>query len=154
MRFILALLVLLVPLSSGAQTQEQRVLAAVLAAEGADQGTEGMLAIAEVIRQRSVLLRCTPLSAATRRNKKTGFWAFSCLNGLGPTRLTARISRRPEFRDALVIARRLTDNPASLGNRTRGATFFTRKTEKPRWARGSNPVLVLGDHAFYRLPFP
>lgn len=137
-----------------AQTRDQRILAAVVAAEAADQGTQGMLAVAEVIRARSVLMRRPPVVVVQQRNKASGIWAFSCLNRLGPDLLVRRISRRPEYKRALAIARKLTDDPAALGNLTRGATFFTRKTETPRWARGEKPVLVLGDHAFYRLPFP
>jgi len=147
-------LVLCAQFSVCAQSYEHRVIAAVIVAEAADQGTTGMRAVGEVIHARSVKLDCRPLAVVTQRNRSSGVWAFSCLNGVGPKHLVIRLQNSPEFATALRIARQVVDQPAHLGNTTRGATFFTKKSETPKWARGKRPTVVIGDHAFYRLPVP
>ena len=35
---------------------------------------------------------------------------------------------------------------------TQRATHFAHKQEKPHWTAGHLPVVILGNHAFYRLP--
>ncbi len=43
------------------------------------------------------------------------------------------------------------NEPHKLKNLTRGANHFTKKQETPYWAINQTPVVVIGNHAFYRL---
>ena len=135
---------------ASAQTYEQKVVAAVLMGEAWDQGSKGMSAVAEVIHQRCVETGQTPLQVVTQGKFKHR--AFSCMNGRTPTGMVQRFNREADFsRVALPLAMR--QWPANFVGATRLATHFTRKEEKPWWAKGYKPVVIIGDHAFYRLPW-
>ncbi len=133
-----------------AQTWAEKVVAAVLVGEAGNQGCVGMQAVAEVVRERSQQLGKTPIAVVQVGNGS--HCAFSCLNGTTSAALVRKHAAKPEYAVALQLARQLSRQPDSLGNRTRRATHFTRKEERPWWARGYRPVAVIGDHAFYRLP--
>jgi len=145
---ILALLMLLDPVLY-AQPYQEKVVAAVLVAEASSEGVRGMKAVAEVIRQRSRDTSKTPLQVVTKGNRQRR--AFSCLNGKTPDSLYRHWCRDENYGNALKIAATLVHNPQSLGNSTYQATHYTRKREKPYWARGKKPVAVIGQHAFYKL---
>ncbi len=137
----------LLPLVATAQPYQHKVVAAVILGEAACQGTDGMMAVGEVISQRAKLSRLTPLQVVCKRK------AFSCLNGRTPDQLVRKQSKQAEYAEALRVARLVVDAPQRLPGIARGATHFTRADERPRWARGVRPVLVLKDHAFYKLPY-
>jgi len=134
-----------------ADTYQHRVVAAVLMGEAWGEGERGMLAVGEVIHQRAADKSLTPLQVVTKR-AKSGKYAFSCLNGRGPENLVKKYWKEPVFQQALVIARIVCDEPEKLPGITHGANYFTRKEEKPEWARGRKPVAVVKAHAFYRAP--
>ena len=148
-------LLLIVALAIAAQSQsyEAKVIAAVLVGEAGNQGTAGLSAVAEVIRQRCVEMRKTPLQVVLASNR-AGCHAFSCLNRTSPARLILKHQKREpkEFQIALNLADRLLRAPHTLPYATKQATHFTRKEEKPWWAKGHRPVVIIKDHAFYRLP--
>jgi spore germination cell wall hydrolase CwlJ-like protein len=137
----------LLPLASLAQTYQHRVVAAVILGEAACQGSNGMLAVGEVISQRAKLSGATPLQVVCKRK------AFSCLNGRSPDQLVRKQSKQAGYPEALRVARLVVDAPQRLPGIAKGATHFTRADERPSWARGVRPVLVLKDHAFYKLPY-
>lgn len=129
------------------QTYQHKVVAAVILGEAACQGRAGMIAVGEVISRRAQLRGQSPLAVVTTRK------AFSCLNRMTPEQLVRKQSRQPGYAEALRIAQVAVDAPERLPGITRGATHFTRSDERPTWARGVRPVLILGDHAFYRLRY-
>jgi hypothetical protein len=131
--------------SLSAATYGQEVLASVLLAEARGEGEAGMMAVAEVVHRRAVQAGVTPLAVL-----KPG--AFSSLNGTTRSALLRRFKSNPLFPKALEISRLTYNEPARLANLTRGATHFTHKRERPYWSRGIQPVAVIGNHAFYRLP--
>jgi spore germination cell wall hydrolase CwlJ-like protein len=133
------------PLALSAATYGQEVLAAVLLAEARGEGTDGMRAVAEVVRRRADDRGVSMLSVL-----KPG--AFSSLNGTSRDALLRHFHRHPLFPQALAIARVAYNRPAELGNLTRGANHFTHKNEKPYWSAGYRPVVIIGNHAFYLLP--
>lgn len=133
------------------QTYQEKVVAAVLMAEAWCQGEKGMTAVGEVIATRAQWRHITPLRVVTAQNKKSGIHAFACLNGTTPDRLVSRYQKQEDFALALSIARSVVRAPDQLPGVARGADHFTRKEEKPYWARGHRPVAIIGDHAFYRL---
>ena len=150
MKFAAILLAILCARAVTAQTYEQKVVAAVLMGEAWNQGADGMRAVAEVIHQRSLETRQTPFQVVTHgtfRNR-----AFRCLNRRTPADLVSHFQQYPDYaRVALPMA--MWQWPARYVGITRSATHFTRKGEKPSWARGYTPVAVVGAHAFYRLPW-
>lgn len=129
------------------QTYQHKVVAAVILGEAACQGRTGMIAVGEVISRRAQLKSQSPLAVVTTHK------AFSCLNRQSPENLVRKQSHQPGYDEALRIARLVVDAPDRLPGITRGATHFTRADERPAWARGIKPVLILGDHAFYRLRY-
>jgi N-acetylmuramoyl-L-alanine amidase len=144
------LLLLLLGLGSfatnlSAATYGQEVLAAVLLAEARGEGEVGMRAVAEVVRRRADAQGVSMLVVL-----KPG--AFSSLNGTNRDALLRRFHRHAQFPQALEIARLAYNRPEALGNLTRGANHFTHKRERPYWSDGYRPVVIIGNHAFYRLP--
>lgn len=138
-------ILLLLASAACGQTYEERVVAAVLMGEAWNQGAHGMTAVGEVISQRVKLLGKTPAQVVTARRQ------FSCLDYSTPAKLVARFHREPDFKTALRIAQQVCRTPESLPGITARATNYTRREERPVWARGKKPVVVIGDHAFYRL---
>jgi N-acetylmuramoyl-L-alanine amidase len=126
-------------------TYGQEVLAAVLLAEARGEGEVGMRAVAEVVRRRADAKGVSMLSVL-----KPG--AFSSLNGTDRDALLRRFHGHALFPKALAIARIAYNRPEALGDLTRGANHFTHKRERPYWSAGLQPVVVIGNHAFYRLP--
>src|SRR4029077_20305398 len=115
--------------SLGAATYEQRVIAGVIAGEASNQGRAGV----------------------THGNRR-GTYAFSCLNRTTPPALVRKWHSDPSYETALKLAQLLCETPEKLPDTTRSANFFTQVGEKPEWARGRKPVVVIKDHAFYRIP--
>ena len=121
------------------QPWPDKVVAAVVLGEAADQGRLGMLAVAEVIHTRCAQKHLTQYQVVTQRR------AFACLDRSTPERLVNKWQDQPEFSLALQLVA-LRQFPGI----TCGATHFTRKNEKPLWAVNKKPVVVIGRHAFYR----
>lgn len=138
-------ILLLLACTACGQTYEERVVAAVLMGEAWNQGEHGMTAVGEVISQRVKQLGKTPAQVVVARKQ------FSCLDYSTPAKLVARFHREPDFKVALRIAQQVCRAPESLPGITARATNYTRREERPVWARGKKPVVVIGDHAFYRL---
>ncbi len=136
-------------LASRGQPYQQRAVAAVLMGEARSEGVRGMTAVAEVIHQRAVEKGRTPLQVVSARRGR--IHAFSCVNGTTLDRLIRRFSRQPVYQEALQLAQEVCEDPERLPGITMGANHFTRATERPYWAKGSQPVAVIGQHAFYRL---
>ena len=132
---------------SCAQPQAHKNVAAIIIAEASSEGTNGMKLVAEVIQQRMRDKGWTALRVVTagRRHDR----AFSCLNHRTLGSLVESARRDEHYGFALRLAA-LVDLPQRVGTATRGATHYTRKEEKPYWARGKKPVVVIGHHAFYR----
>ena len=125
---------------------EERAVAAVIVAEaGGEHAARPMrsaaqIAVAEVIARRAKIRGLTRLQVIQERGQ------FSCLLHTSLERLMRQAQRHQGYGEALEIAQ-----AASYPNLTHGATHFTRKTERPYWAIGLHPVVVIGNHAFYRL---
>jgi N-acetylmuramoyl-L-alanine amidase len=131
------------------QTHEEQAVAAVLMGEAWSEGARGMTAVAEVIHQRAIEKGRTPLQIVTARRRRVH--AFSCLNGATLDRLIHQFRQEPDYQHALQLAQTVCQTPDRLPGLTLGANHFTRATERPYWAKGKRPVVVIGRHAFYRL---
>lgn len=149
-RLLFALLMVLVECAFAALTEEQ-VVAAVIAQEARGEGTAGMTAVGEVIARRAQEKKTSALKVVTFRVGKKH--AFSSLNRTTPEKLHARMKDEAGYDEAYRIACVVCRSPQDLPNTTKNATHFTLKTEKPYWAKGRKPLVVIGRHAFYRLPY-
>ncbi len=78
-------------------------------------------------------------------------WQFACWSRTDPRR---REMLGLAADDARLAAARLIADAAldgRLGDPTRGADHCHRHNERPAWARGRRPLVVIGRHHFYRL---
>jgi len=130
---------------AGAQssTYGQRIVAAVLMGEAEGEGEAGMLAVAEVVRNRAVERGRSPLQVVCQKR------AFSCLNGKTPEQLYQEHCRSPLFKVALRIAKTLYNSPEDLPGTTQGATFYDHRGATPPWLSEVRQVAIIGQHVFY-----
>lgn len=130
-------------------TYEERAVASVLMGEAWSDGAPGMIAVGEVIHQRTLDKREAPLQIISAHHGKVH--AFSCLNGKSIDQLIEKFSPEPQFQTALQLASIVCRAPERLPNITNAANHYTRVSERPYWARGKRPVAIIGNHAFYKL---
>jgi len=149
MKWLLPFLFSCAPWVLPAQTYQEKAIAAVLMGEAWSEGVQGMSAVAEVIHQRALEKGWTPLHVVTAHRGR--IHAFSCLNGTSLDHLIQKFSAQPDYRRALQLAKTVCCDPNRLPGLTRSANHYTRATERPAWAAGRQPVIVIGRHAFYRL---
>jgi N-acetylmuramoyl-L-alanine amidase len=146
MKLIATLLLVLLPLAARAEiksTYGQRVVAAVLMGEARGEGEVGMSAVAEVIRNRAQQAGKSPLEIVLKKGE------FSCLNGTTPEALYRKFARMKTYQVALRVAKTCYNTPDMLGNKTRGATFYDQKKNRPPWLADVRLVASIGNHNFY-----
>jgi hypothetical protein len=74
------------------------------------------------------------------------------LNRAKPGELIVRFEKMPLYQEALRIARTVIQTPAELPGLAAGADHFERiGAPIPHWARGREPVAVVGGHQFWLL---
>lgn len=144
-----SILLLLLVQTAPAQTQQEKVVAAVLMGEARGEGEQGMLAVAEVISQRSKEKRQTPLQVVTHKVKSVH--AFSCLNNTTPDALVAKFQKESLYATAVRVAQTACQTPDRLPGITKQATHFSVTGKTPWWAKDQKPVAVVGRHTFYRM---
>ena len=149
MKWFALLYLCIMQLAASAQTYQEKAVAAVLMGEAWSEGLSGMTAVAEVVHQRAEEKGQAPLQIISAH--RGHFHAFSCLLGTTLDRLIRKFSRESDYREALQIAQTACQTPSDLPGLAISANYFTRATECPYWARGIQPVAVIGRHAFYKL---
>lgn len=125
-------------------------VAAVIAGEARGEGRTGMMAVAEVIRQRS-------LETGTPPNEVV-MHGFSCINRESPKELYRRLLNAggSDFM-ALKYAERLAAwlfvAPHRLSNLTRCANHYHEVSICPSWSKSpeARRTAIIGRHVFYRL---
>lgn len=137
------------PLAATAQTYQEQAVAAVLMGEAWSDGAQGMTAVANVIRQRAMEKDRTPLQVVEFHRGRVH--AFSCLNGASVNQLIQKFHSEPGFQVALRLAQIMCQAPDQLPDLVGSANHYTRGTERPYWAKGKQPVAVVGRQTFYRL---
>lgn len=147
MKVLLILATGVLALSARATTQSstygQRIVAAVLMGEAEGEGEAGMVAVAEVVRNRAVAHGRSPLQVVCQKR------AFSCLNGKTPEQLYQEHCRSPLFKVALRIAKTIYNSPEDLPGTTQGATFYDHRGATPPWLSEVRQVAIIGQHVFY-----
>jgi Cell Wall Hydrolase len=149
MKWLVTIVLAGLPLTSLAVTHEEQAVAAVLMGEAWSDGARGMTAVGEVIHQRAVEKKETPLQVLSAHRGK--IHAFTCLNGTTPELLIQKFILEPDYHKALQIAQEVCESPAQLPGLVCCATHYTRTSEHPYWARGQRPVAIIGRHSFYKL---
>ncbi len=131
----------------GKPTFEQKAVAALLVAEAGIEKEPGMVAVAEVIRNRAREKNKTPLQIVRQHR------IFSSLNGKSLTQLIRKEELHPQFAAALGIAAVLLSHPETLPNTTRNATHFDSVARRPYWAADAKVTTTIGRHRFYRTAY-
>jgi spore germination cell wall hydrolase CwlJ-like protein len=112
--------------------------------EAADQGHDGMVAVANVIVTRCKEKNRTPFATVRKQG------AFGCLRLTLPDQLITKWMRQPGWDEALEIAKLACNDPRSLPDLTHGATHYKRVGTEASWATGLQPVAVVKDHEFFK----
>ena len=136
-------------------SQEERIVAITILAEARGEGSEGMYAVACVIKQRSIERHISVSAVCLQRFKPSRFWQFSCWNdGATVDKLSVQVTRKtsPEVIDyAIALAQGLVAGK-DLDRSTIGfANHYCTLETHPSWAKGKVPVIVIGHHKFYKL---
>ncbi len=136
-----ALLLTLAACAEPTLTEEQQIIALTLLAEARGEGVEGMEAVAMVIKQRMANRQQTASQVCLAPKQ------FSCWNGKTSDDLR-HLWQSPAAPDAIKVVRRFGKlDPAVIGN----ADHYCTVNIEPFWAIVQVPVVVVGNHTFYRL---
>ena len=128
----------------GGATQ-QDVVAMTILGEARGEGKAGMYAVATVINQRAINRNKTPKAVCLKA------WQFSCWNKNDPNRkkLPTLLNTHPLRNYAITLAQNITKLDRSY---TKQADhYINRHITKPSWLANRKPVIVIGNHAFYKL---
>lgn len=136
--------------ASAPPSWERQIVAACLILEAANQGEEGLRAVASVIANRAERVPDRYLAVVKQP------YAFSALNKastdktgeFGYDRLVRRASKDANWPLALAIVDELYAN--TLADNTYGADHYSRKDELPSWSHGMRATVVIGDHLFFK----
>jgi N-acetylmuramoyl-L-alanine amidase len=122
-------------------TDEQQIIALTLLAEARGEGVEGMEAVAMVIKQRMANRKQTASQVCLAPKQ------FSCWNGKTSDDLH-HLWQSPAAPDAIKVVRRFDElDPAVIDY----ADHYCAVNIQPFWAIVQVPVVVIGNHTFYRL---
>ena len=136
-----ALLLTLAACAEPSLTKEQQIIALTLLAEARGEGAKGMEAVAMVIKQRMANRQQTASQVCLAPKQ------FSCWNGKTSDNLR-HLWQSPAAPDAIEVVRRFDKlDPAVIGH----ADHYCTVNIEPFWAIVQVPVVVVGNHNFYRL---
>ena len=122
-------------------TEEQQIIALTLLAEARGEGTEGMEAVAMVIKQRMANRKQTASQVCLAPKQ------FSCWNGKSSDDLR-HLWQSPAAPDAIEVVRNFGKlDSAAIGH----ADHYCTVKIKPYWSKGKTPVAVIGNHKFFKL---
>ena len=117
-------------------------VALTILAEARGEGRDGMGAVAAVIAQRSTNRNLTPEQVCLQK------WQFSCWNGTSEADL-AHLYKTPQAEFALYLEKNIDRINRSKVNFA--DHYYADYIKAPYWAKGKEPVAVIGQHKFYRL---
>lgn len=140
-------LLLLIPFTLKADnvlTPAERVVALTILGEARGEGKRGMFAVACVIQRRSVNREISPDRVCLQRKQ------FSIWNGKQEKDLW-HLWNSKEKMYARELARHVCSDKVWLMEITKGADHYCNTKFNPQWAKGKKPVIIIGNHKFYRL---
>jgi N-acetylmuramoyl-L-alanine amidase len=124
-------------------TKDQETIAMTILGEARGEGYAGMYAVALVIGQRAKDRNKTPAQICLQRKQ------FSCWN--------SNDKNRPKLRGLLKTkeaywAKQMAIHITKLNsNYTKQANHYCTLKAKPYWAKNKTPVIIIGNHKFFRL---
>ena len=124
-------------------TKDQETIAMTILGEARGEGYAGMYAVACVIQQRAKERNKTPAQICLQRKQ------FSCWN--------SNDKNRPKLRGLLKTkeaywAKQMAIHITKLNsNYTKRANHYCTLKAKPYWAKNKTPVIIIGNHKFFRL---
>ena len=127
---------------------ELQVVMRTLYGEARGQQLTGIEAVAHVIVNRAR----SPVSwwGNTPRSVCLRAWQFSCWNMNDPNRAILLAVSLDQLRRSNALSMAWQVLAGQLLDNTHGSLhYFNPKIANPRWARGLEPTVVIGDHAFY-----
>lgn len=128
--------------------RDEKIVAVTILAEAKGEGSLGMRAVACVIQQRSIERKKSPAAICLQPRQ------FSCWNGTSLATLSNRVTRKvaPEV---LNVATSLAKDLVVKKDLGRGlvkfANHYHTKDVRPAWSVGEIPVVILGNHKFFKL---
>lgn len=131
---------------SASATWEEKVVAAVIMGEARGEGESGMIAVGEVIHQRSVERHQTPVRVVTDKGE------FASKVGKTAVQMVQSYSKERGYATALRVAHLVCHCPDKLPGITKSANYFDNKGRHPWWASSGVRVATIGNHVFYRVP--
>ncbi len=132
-----SLIILLIFICSSCYASERQIIAEVLAAEAGGEGLEGLLLVAETIRNRSEKSGRSYFYEATKQNQYYGYTAKN------RTLLYLRVKSLADKATDILFS-------GKLGDKTSGALYFiNHNTEKPfKWCKVF--TYKFGNHSFFK----
>ncbi len=139
-------------------TKDERVIALTLLGEARGEGKIGLSAVACVIQRRAWEKNINPAEVCLQKRQ---FAPWTGKNYRGEYRLKKEhelyyLWDSKEKMYARDLARRLNKNwrmPSDcIEDITNGANHFHAKGRKPSYLEGREPVKIIGNHLFYRIP--
>jgi spore germination cell wall hydrolase CwlJ-like protein len=131
---LIALFIALMIMRVWAGEPQAEVIASVIAAEAANQGTTGMTAVACTIANRAKLYHKTPYEIVTQKNQYYGYTAKN------RQRLYNQVKTHADY---------LAQNIMQLQDITKGAIYF-RQPKEPRYSWHKIETFRYLNHIFYR----
>ena len=124
---------------------DKDIIAMTILGEARGEGKVGMYAVASVINQRAINRNKTPKAVCLQK------WQFSCWNKSDPNRkkLPTLLKTHPMRHYAITLAQNITKLDRSYTKRA--DHYINRHSKKPSWLANRKPVIVIGNHAFYKL---
>jgi len=129
---------LLVASANAAQLTDQQIIACTILGEARGEGEAGMYAVAAVIRQRANERKISFSDVCLQKLQ------FSCNNnGVQKNLLDTKQA---------VYAMKLAASINSIDtNFIKNSNHYHAKNVKPYWAKNKKPLVVIGNHIFYKL---
>lgn len=128
------------------KSEEIDITARTLWGEARGEGTTGMQAVANVIRNRVNGLKWFGSTFKEVCLKPRQFSAWEDLNR---PKMLAVDTSNPQFRQAVEIAKKAV--AGTLPDITNGANHYHAVNVKPSWADTKKLTVIIGNHAFYKL---
>jgi spore germination cell wall hydrolase CwlJ-like protein len=128
---------------------DEKVVAITILAEAKGEGEVGMRAVACVIQQRSIE-RKKSVAVICLQPKQ-----FSCWNGMTVSELSAKAITRKTPKSVVDVAIALAKDLVAEKQLDRSlvgyANHYHTLEVKPSWSRGVTPVVIIGNHKFFKI---
>lgn len=132
-------------IADGAELTQKDVVAMTILGEARGEGKIGMYAVASVINQRTINRNKSPKAVCLERKQ------FSCWNkgDVNRPKLARLLKTHPLKNYAIYLAENI--NNINRSYTKQADHYINRRIKKPSWLANRKPVVIIGNHAFYKL---